>query len=119
MEMIEKYNEVINALKDKKAKDILSINIEKLTTIASYFVICSGTSSTHIKTIADSVDEKLSQKGIQFLHKEGYNTARWILLDYGDIVVHIFHQEDREFYNLERLWNDGEKEYIKDDESEA
>ena len=107
MEMNELYDSIIHALEDKKAKDLKVIDIHKLTTIAHYFVICSGTSTTHIKTLADEVEEKLKEKEVRPLHREGYNSARWILLDYGDIVVHIFHEEDREFYNLERLWQDG------------
>ena len=98
---------VINALEDKKAKDISAIDIHELTTIAHYFIIASGTSVPHIKAIADNVKEKLSEKNIRPLREEGYNAARWILQDYGDIVVHIFHEEDREYYRLERLWQDG------------
>ena len=75
--------------------------------MADYFVICSGTSTTHIKALADEVDVKMGEMGYPCLHKEGYNSARWILLDYADVVVHLFHEEDRKFYNLERLWSDG------------
>lgn len=98
---------VIDALNDKKARDIRAIDIHKLTTIAHYFVMASGTSVTHIKALADHVEEKLLGKGLKPLHVEGYNNAHWILLDYSDVVVHIFHEEDRAFYNLERLWQDG------------
>jgi ribosome-associated protein len=107
MEVNEMYDFIINALEEKKAKDVKGINIHDLTTIASYFIICSGTSVTHIKTLADEVEFKLKEKEIRPLRKEGYNSARWILLDYGDIVVHVFHEEDREFYNIEHLWQDG------------
>lgn len=98
---------VINALEDKKAKDISAIDIHELTSIASYFIIASGTSAPHIKALADNVKEKLSKKNIMPIRVEGYNSARWILQDYGDVVVHIFHEEDREYYGLERLWQDG------------
>jgi len=98
----------IDILEDKKARNITAIDIRKLTTIAHYFIIASGTSNTHIKTLADSLVEKLSETGLKPLRMEGYNFARWILLDYGDVVVHIFHEEDREYYGLERLWQDGE-----------
>ena len=98
---------VISALNDKKAKDIKAIDIHNLTTVASYFIIASGTSVTHIQALADSVEEKLSGIGVNLLHIEGYKSARWILMDYSDIVVHIFHEEDRKFYGLERLWQDG------------
>lgn len=98
---------VVEILNNKKAKDVKSINISELTVIADYFVICSGTSTTHIKALADEVEEKMQEQNIELLRKEGYNSARWILLDYNSVVVHIFHEEDREFYNLERLWADG------------
>lgn len=107
MEVNEMYDYIIGTLEDKKAKDVKGIDIHALTTIASYFIICSATSTTHIKSLADEVEFKLKEKDIRPLRREGYNSARWILLDYGDIVVHIFHEEDREFYNLEHLWHDG------------
>lgn len=107
MEVNEMYDLIINTLEDKKAKDVKAIDIHNLTIIANYFIICSGTSTTHIKTLADEVEFRLKEKGIRPLRREGYNSARWILLYYGDIVVHIFHEEDREFYNLEHLWQDG------------
>ncbi len=104
---------VLNALDDKKARDIKAIDISHLTTIAHYFVMASGTSVTHIKSLADNVEEKLGEKGIKPLHMEGYHTARWILMDYGDVVVHVFHEEDREFYGLERLWQDGRQVAVR------
>lgn len=103
----ELTDKIVKVLDDKKARDISVINIEGITTIADYFVICSGTSTTHIKTLADEIEEKMKEEGIKPLNKEGYNSARWILVDYGDVVVHIFHEEDRSHYNLERLWSDG------------
>lgn len=102
--LAEKIVEILN---NKKAKDVKSIDISGLTIIADYFVICSGTSTTHIKALADEVEEKMEELKVELLRKEGYNSARWILLDYNSVVVHIFHEEDREFYNLERLWSDG------------
>lgn len=99
---------MIEVLKSKKAKDIDIINIKEVSILADYFVICTGTSTTHIKTLADELEFKFDKDNDASLrHKEGYSSARWILLDYGDIVVHIFHEEDRNFYNLERLWSDG------------
>ncbi|NLG90041.1 MAG: ribosome silencing factor [Clostridiaceae bacterium] len=103
----EKYDCIINTLQDKKAKDVRVIDIRQLTAIADYFIICSGTSTTHIKTLSDEVEKKLTENGVKPLRREGYNSARWILMDYEDIVVHIFHEEDREYYNLEHLWQDG------------
>lgn len=101
------YDVIVAALEDKKARDLKVIDIQDLTTIATYFIICSGTSTTHIKALADEVEFKLKEKGVSPHRIEGYNNARWILMDYGEIVVHIFHEEDRQFYNLERLWQDG------------
>lgn len=94
-------------LEEKKARDIEIIDISEVSILADYFIICSGTSITHIRTIADEMDQKMGEAGFNLLHKEGYASARWILLDFGEIVVHIFHEEDRSFYNLERLWADG------------
>ncbi len=107
MEMKEIFDYIMSTLDNKKARDVKAIDIHELTTIADYFIICSGTSTTHIKTLADEVEFILKEKGILPLRREGYNSARWILMDYGDIIVHVFHEEDREFYNLERLWQDG------------
>lgn len=98
---------IIDALEEKKAKNIKAIDIYELTTISHYFIIASGTSTTHIKSLADNISEKLSENGLKPLHVEGYNSARWVLMDYGDVVAHIFHEEDREYYGLERLWQDG------------
>ncbi|CDG35908.1 MAG TPA: ribosome silencing factor [Acetivibrio thermocellus] len=107
MESRELAEKIVSILEEKKAKDLNIIDIREISILADYFVICSGTSTTHIKTLADEVEEKMLEAGIELLHKEGYNSARWILLDYGEVVVHIFHEEDRQFYNLERLWADG------------
>lgn len=97
---------IVEILEGKKAKDVKTLNIKEITIITDYFVICSGTSSTHIKALADEVEEKMKEVNVELLRKEGYDSARWILLDYNDVVVHIFHEEEREFYNLERLWSD-------------
>ena len=92
------------ALTEKKGRDIESIDIAGKTILADWFVLCSGTSVTHIRSLADGVTEKLSRSGRPPLRLEGYDSARWILLDFGDVVVHIFHETERAFYNLERLW---------------
>jgi ribosome-associated protein len=98
---------IVAFMEEKKARDISVIDIRNVTVMADYFVICSGTSTTHIKAIADEIDFKLGELGLTANHREGYDTARWILLDYDDVIIHLFHQEDRDFYNLERLWSDG------------
>lgn len=103
------FTTIVQSLDEKKGKNIRAVDISQLTTIAHYFVICSGTSVTHIKSLSDNVEEKLQEKDTRPIHKEGYNSARWILMDYSDVVVHIFHEEDREFYGLERLWQDGKQ----------
>ncbi len=103
----QKVKKVVEILDDKKAFDINVIDIRKLSIITDYFVICSGTSSRHIKSLAEELEHNSESFGLDLLHKEGYNTAKWILLDYGEIVVHVLDNENREYYNLERLWGDG------------
>ncbi|HHX17954.1 MAG TPA: ribosome silencing factor [Clostridium sp.] len=102
---------IADVLEDKKAKDIRIVDIKELSTLADYFVLSSGTSVTHIKMLSDEVEKRMEEENVKILHREGYNSARWILIDYGSVVVHIFHEEDRDFYNLERLWSDGIKEH--------
>lgn len=119
MEIETVFDTAINSLSEKKAKNVKVIDISDLTTIAHYFIICSGTSLTHIKTLADNVEEKLTEKGVHCIHREGYNSARWILLDFGDVVVHIFLEEDREFYGLERLWQDGRQVEVEETAARA
>lgn len=108
MENLEMVKVIVKALDSKKAVDIKVIKIEKLTVLAEYFVICNGTSSTQIKALADEVEFKLGEERINVLHREGYNAGNWILLDYGSVIIHVFHKDTREFYSLERLWADGE-----------
>lgn len=107
MESNEFAKKIEGILDEKKAKDISTISIKEISILADYFVICSGTSIPHIKSLADEVEDRMEKENIMLLHKEGYNSARWILMDYGSVVIHIFHEEDRDFYNLERLWADG------------
>lgn len=100
---------ITEASLDKKAFDIKVLDIRQLTTLADYFIIVSGNSTIQTSTIADEIEEKMGENGYSLLSKEGYGSARWILLDFGDIIVHVFHKEDREFYNLEKLWIDAKK----------
>lgn len=99
----------LKALDDKKATDIKIIKVKDLTILANYFVIVTGTSSTQVKSLADEVDFKLSQLGLEPKQIEGRQSANWIILDYIDVVFHVFYKETREFYDLERLWQDGEE----------
>ena len=95
------------ALEDKKASDIKVIDIEQITTLADYFIIASGSNRNQVQAMADNVDEVLGKAGYQLKQTEGYSSANWILLDYGDIVIHLFDEENRLFYDLERIWRDG------------
>lgn len=97
------------ALDSKKAKEIKVIEIGDLTTLADYFVIAAGTSNTQISALSDVVEEYLKREGEMALRREGYRDGTWVLLDYGSIAVHIFSEEAREFYDLERLWRDGKE----------
>lgn len=90
---------------ERKAHAVTILEVGKISVIADYFVICSGASTTQVHAICDHLEQKLKEKGLTLLGREGYRQARWILLDYGFLVVHIFQEEEREFYNLERLWS--------------
>lgn len=95
------------ALEDKKAVDITIIDISEVTVVADYFLIASGTNHNQVQALADNVEEKLGRAGYPMRQSEGYRTANWILMDYGDIIVHVFDSENRLFYDLERIWRDG------------
>ena len=96
------------ALDDKKAQDIEAIQVRDLTILADYFLVASGSSSTQVKALADEVETKLSERGIEPHHIEGRATS-WILLDYGTVIVHVFHAEARAFYHLDKMWSQGKK----------
>lgn len=97
----------VDALADKKAENIQIIDISEISAIADYFIIANGSNRSQIQALADNVEEKLAAAEIFPKHIEGYNNANWILLDYRDILVHVFDKESRGFYDLERLWRDG------------
>ena len=98
----------VKALDEKKGKEISAIEITDLTTLADYFVIASGTSNTQINALCDAVEKALKEQAEEApLRREGYRDGTWVLLDYGAVCVHVFSQEAREFYDLERLWQDG------------
>jgi len=97
------------ALDDKKARDVKILKTAEQTVIADYFVICNGTSSTHIKALVDEVDRRLSEAGEPPIRREGLRSDIWVLMDFGSVIVHVFTDEARKFYNLERLWSDSEE----------
>lgn len=96
-----------HVLDSKKAEDIRAIDIHGISIIADYFLIATGNSSTQVRALAEEVEERLSALGVNPRRVEGKQSATWVVLDYGDVIVHIFHRETRQFFNLERLWADG------------
>ena len=106
--------EVTKALDEKKGMDIKLLKIDKVSSLADYFLICTGTSNTHVRTLCDYAEYTLEQLGEPMLGREGHRGNSWELLDFGSIVVHVFTEEAREFYSLERLWADAEEINISD-----
>lgn len=100
---------IIDALQDKKAEDIRVIDISNVSVIADYFVIASGSNTNQIQAMVDNVEEEMFKAGYDDPKVEGYNTASWILLDYKDVIVLVFSEDDRAFYNIERIWRDGKE----------
>lgn len=113
MTSLETAKSIVKILDEKKAMDITVIETQELTVMSDYFVIASGTSNTHVRSLADDVEDAMSKLGVEIDHVEGRATG-WILLDYGCVLVHIFQPESREYYNLERLWGDAAKVDISD-----
>lgn len=105
----EKIKIIVKALDSKRAENIKVIRVRDLTIIADYFIICDGRSTTQAKALADEVDYKMSQKGEEPRNFEKDDSNKWLILDYNDIVVHIFYKESRDFYDLDNLWADGEE----------
>jgi len=105
----EKLDIIVKSCEDKKGIDIKVLDIKGMTSIADYFVIVSGNSSSQVDALAREIDEKLSEKGEKPQNQEGKNSSRWIILDFGDIIVHVFHKDEREYYNLERLWEENQE----------
>ena len=97
---------VVEAADDKKAIDIVALNMEGISLVADYFVICHGNSDKQVQAIAREIKEKAHEQGISVKRLEGFEQAKWVLVDLGDVVVHIFHKVERGYYNLERLWGD-------------
>lgn len=99
----------VRALEEKKGEDVRVIDISGVSVLGDYFIIASGSNANQVQAMTDSVEEALGKAGYFYKHKEGYQTANWILMDYGDIIVHVFCREDRLFYDLERIWRDGKQ----------
>ena len=105
----EELEIAVKALDSKKATEITALKVKDLTILANYFVIASASSTTQVKALADEVEYQLEQKGVRPKSIEGHQSRNWIVLDYVDVIVHVFLEETREFYQLEHLWADGER----------
>ena len=105
----EMVKTAVAALQDKKGEDIRVIDISGVTVIADYFIIASGSNPNRVQALVDNVEEQMYKAGYDDPRVEGYNTASWVLLDYNDVIVHVFSQDDRLFYDLERIWRDGKE----------
>lgn len=109
MTSLELAKKAAELLDNKKAMRLNVIKVEDISSLADYFVIASGTSNTHVRSLSDELEEKLKEEGVSPTRIEGYRSNSWILLDYSSVVVHVFTQEARDFYDLDRLWADGTK----------
>ena len=109
MESFELAKSAARLLDEKKAENISVIKIDDITSLADYFVIANGRGSTHVRSLSDELEEKLKLMGVMPMRIEGYRSDNWVLMDYANVVVHIFTQEARDFYDLDRLWADGIK----------
>lgn len=111
----ELMQQIVAILKDKLAYNVEVINIGEVSIIADYFVIASGRTDAHVRALYDYVDEGVKEKtGLDPLHREGVENARWIVMDYGSVIVHLFHNEEREFYSIEKLWSEAPKTNIEE-----
>jgi ribosome-associated protein len=115
MESNELVNLITKSIIQKKGEDVKILDLRRLTSMTDFFIICSASSEPHIKAIADFILEETKKKGVKAWHNEGYQNLSWILLDYVDVVVHIFLNDARRFYNLEGLWGDAEITEVKDE----
>lgn len=107
--ILEMADMIAAAANEKKAQDIIILDMEGISPVTDAFIICSANSTTQVQAIADNIEEQLAAKGVTLLHREGYRDARWVLLDYGICVAHVFINEERNFYNLEQLWGDAKR----------
>ena len=114
MDSREMAKVIIEAMEEKKAEDIRVLDIAEVSSLGAYFLIASGTNVNQVQAITDEIDMRLGRQGVSPRQIEGYMNANWILMDYGDIVVHIFDRENRLFYDLERIWRDGKEVPVED-----
>lgn len=108
----------VKAADDKRAENIVALNMKGISLVSDYFVICHGNSDKQVQAIASEIKDKCEEAGVTVKRLEGYNEAKWILVDLGDIVVHVFHRDERTYYNLERLWGDAPLENIQSEISQ-
>jgi len=114
----QKFNLCVKAALEKKAFDLIILNIKEVSSFADYFIICSGNSNRQVQAIASSIEQNLKKKGIYPLGIEGFSEGKWILLDYDDIIIHVFYNPIRKFYELERLWADAPRIELEDESGE-
>ncbi len=107
MESLEVVKIAVEAMRDKKAENIKVIDISEISVLGDYFVITDGSNERQVQAILDGVEDKLAEAGLDSPRIEGHGSSSWILMDYGDVIIHIFAEEDREFYNLDKIWSDG------------
>ena len=119
MESLQLATAIAQVLDKKKASDVKVLKVRDLTVLADYFVIATGTSSTHVKSLAEEVEFQLGEQGARPLRTEGYDSKNWILLDFGEVIVHVFYPEARSFYDLEHLWADAQPVDVKFSEDET
>lgn len=112
-EVLAAVKTIMRAGNDKKADDIIAVRVADKTIIADWFVFMSGTTSIHVKSVCDEIEDKAKEAGLELRRREGYSEGRWIVLDYANVLVHIFHPEEREYYNVERLWTDETTETLR------
>lgn len=115
----EQARAICQILYNKKALDIRAMYVQDKTIVADWFVVCSGRSIPQVKTLCDELEDKMAEEGLFVRRKEGYQEGRWVVLDFGDVLVHIFHPEERTYYNLERLWDSGDNVILYSKEEDA
>ncbi|RMG05998.1 MAG: ribosome silencing factor [Nitrospirae bacterium] len=112
---IDKVREIAGFALEKKAEDLKVLDLRGLSIMADYFVVCSGESTTQVRAIVDNVEQKMKEQGVRPLAIEGYRNSLWVLMDYGDVILHVFEAEKREFYELEKLWIDAPRVELSDE----